>query len=824
MTTCDELSLEATSPLLTLAPGGQELTLAAAGPSLILAADGCELQLTVDARVSFDVEATELTLRTDPIQLCISTPIPMACGRTADGLTLKDPARVAADTNIATLSGLPPTIDGVAADIGDRILLTAQTNTADNGVWVVAAGAWSRPADFLPGSFAAANFLFVEQGNVYQDTGWLCINDSGTDIVGTHGLTWVRFTATGSAGAAGGDLDGTYPNPQVVAVTDSTNQRLPIDELQDGEFILRLGNQLRSAAAGAWYEDVFTATPGQTIFTLTETPVDAESFQLTINGVKYENDQYTLVGNVVTWLNIAFFMDGGETVLCKYINAFTIGAGTTQLGVPSDGTYDDGLLPLTPNTTVADAIDALNEAMAAIAPTPAGQLTGTILQPSVSLYSAKLPSGLPVAWEPYVPGDTVTGLILSSTPSLATADPATRFAAGLWSESPGGDRVYHVLDGSDADSRLVADGVGVTGTVEILTLVAYNGIWRKVTARVNLVLTEGQSRHRIRSDSAAQTDELRLHYDDQDDAPSFAVAPSVGVTTELLRYLSGIAYYREGTQFGVSFTAAVGIFRKHYHPTAVATITIPGASSVTKNPSSVPTVGSSFGVTSEPVTLPSSGVAALSPQCQVTLRKVVKTLTQGVALARGINTYATGASTGTVEQFVDELRRLVLGTGTPWTSSTPLATGNGQARNGSLVHGNDGDYPGHGAGTTAVYERRFSPGVQSGGTVRFTGVTASQVAQYGTGTLNVLLQLEGDGLWFDLGLDAPFVNGSGDGSTPANSIGARFGVSGGDLIFTLSAPASGGPYSTGGVNGGQYRLQVSLRGANGLGIASMEAL
>jgi hypothetical protein len=98
------------------------------------------------------------------------------------------------------------------------------------------------------------------------------------------------------------------------------------------------------------------------------------------------------------------------------------------------------------------------------------------------------------------------------------------------------------------------------------------------------------------------------------------------------------------------------------------------------------------------------------------------------------------------------------------------------------------------------------------------------VSQYNVGTLNILLYLAGDNKWFDLGLDSPFLNGAGDGSSVANSIGARFAASGSDLDFTLAAPAAGGPYSTGGPNSGQYRLLVRFRGASGLAITSIEAL
>jgi uncharacterized cupin superfamily protein len=67
-----------------------------------------------------------------------------------DGLTtsvaVKAPCKVASTANI-TLSG-PQTISGVAVVAGDRVLVTAQTNAVDNGIWVVQAGTWKRAKDF----------------------------------------------------------------------------------------------------------------------------------------------------------------------------------------------------------------------------------------------------------------------------------------------------------------------------------------------------------------------------------------------------------------------------------------------------------------------------------------------------------------------------------------------------------------------------------------------------------------------------------------------------------------------------------------------------
>jgi len=62
------------------------------------------------------------------------------------GTTLT-PVRVASTGNVAIATGGLLTIDGVALAAGDRVLLKDQTTGSQNGIYVAAAGAWTRASD-----------------------------------------------------------------------------------------------------------------------------------------------------------------------------------------------------------------------------------------------------------------------------------------------------------------------------------------------------------------------------------------------------------------------------------------------------------------------------------------------------------------------------------------------------------------------------------------------------------------------------------------------------------------------------------------------------
>jgi len=118
----------------------------------------------------------------------------------AQGLDVKASCAAIARTNI-TLSGTQ-TIDGVSLVAGDRVLVSAQTNAVQNGIYVVAAGAWARSADMAASSNAAAAFTFVERGSDNADSGWVCTSDAAT--VGTDPLAFSQFSGAGQIEAGAG--------------------------------------------------------------------------------------------------------------------------------------------------------------------------------------------------------------------------------------------------------------------------------------------------------------------------------------------------------------------------------------------------------------------------------------------------------------------------------------------------------------------------------------------------------------------------------------------------------------------------------------------
>ena len=141
---------------------------------------------------------------------------------TAQGIDWKASVRVAttATGTFASAFADGSTVDGVTLATGDRILIKNQVTGSQNGIYVVqATGAPTRSTDADANAEVTGNFaVFVEEGTVNADSGWVLTND-GAVTVGTTELVFTQFTGLGQI-TAGTGLTKTGNTLNVVGTAD----------------------------------------------------------------------------------------------------------------------------------------------------------------------------------------------------------------------------------------------------------------------------------------------------------------------------------------------------------------------------------------------------------------------------------------------------------------------------------------------------------------------------------------------------------------------------------------------------------------------------
>jgi hypothetical protein len=125
------------------------------------------------------------------------------------GLSWKVAVRVATTANI-TLSGTQ-TIDGVSVVAGDRVLVKNQTTAYQNGIYVCAAGTWTRATDATTGGSGSTGLLgatcLVEEGTANADKIFLCSTDAPI-TVGTTSITFIQTSSSSYTASNGIALSG----------------------------------------------------------------------------------------------------------------------------------------------------------------------------------------------------------------------------------------------------------------------------------------------------------------------------------------------------------------------------------------------------------------------------------------------------------------------------------------------------------------------------------------------------------------------------------------------------------------------------------------
>ena len=261
-----------------------EVTNSATGNGAKLGTQGgdANIDLILDPKGSgvVDVNSSRISNLTDPTQ-DQDAATKSYVDNVVNGLDVKESVKVATTANLASTynngagtltasSNGALSIDGVTVSTNDRVLVKNQTDTKQNGIYVVTAtGDGSNPFVLTRAGDADAaseitggTFTFVEEGTANSENGFVFTHD-GTPTLGTTAITVTQFSGAGqiTAGAAltksGNQLD--------VAVDDSTievsSDALQIKTTYPGQASI---TTLGTITTGVWNGTAIAATSGGT--------------------------------------------------------------------------------------------------------------------------------------------------------------------------------------------------------------------------------------------------------------------------------------------------------------------------------------------------------------------------------------------------------------------------------------------------------------------------------------------------------------------------------------------------------------------------------
>jgi hypothetical protein len=187
-------------------------------------------------------------------------------------------ARVASTVNVASITGLL-TIDGVTVSAGDKVLLKNQTAASENGVYVVAAGAWSFcPNCWTTGGVVSQTRIFVQEGTANVRTAWRVTN-TGAITVGTTALTLQQDKAWPFNGRVRTvALDGTADFTTFAGALADINVSGSIGDtfvvlVSPGAYPERIGNSTNRHVIVQGLGNGALRTPGNTSFAVKFNPV-----------------------------------------------------------------------------------------------------------------------------------------------------------------------------------------------------------------------------------------------------------------------------------------------------------------------------------------------------------------------------------------------------------------------------------------------------------------------------------------------------------------------------------------------------------------------
>jgi hypothetical protein len=277
------------------------------------------------------------------------------------GLDVKQSVRAATTASI-TLSG-EQTIDGVSVVAGDRVLVKNQSTGSQNGIYVCAAGSWSRATDAdSDAEVTPGLFTFVEEGTANADSGWV-LTTNGSITVGTTSLAFAQFSGTGSI-TAGNGLTKTGSTLDVVGTSDRITvnaDSIDIASTYAGQnTIVTVG----TITSGTWNGTTIAVANGGTGGTDAATARTNLGLVIGTNVQAYDAELAALAGLTSAADKMPYFTGTGTAAVADFttfarnlVDDVDAAAGRTTLGLGSIATQAANNVSITGGSISGTTID-----------------------------------------------------------------------------------------------------------------------------------------------------------------------------------------------------------------------------------------------------------------------------------------------------------------------------------------------------------------------------------------------------------------------------------------------------------------------------------
>jgi hypothetical protein len=213
----------------------------------------------------------------------------------AEGLSIQQAVKALADSNV-DLSSSVLAVDSVSIVSGDRVLLIAQTDSAENGIYVSNGTTLARATDYNTAiEVATGDFVFVDSGSVYANTGW--VQTEPVVTLGTDNVLFSQFSGAGTFTAGNGlVLNGSEFD--VVGTVDRITVGVDSVDIADTYVGQTSITTLGTVTIGTWNGDTIAVASGGTGAI---NPAAARANLGATTKYTAANPTLTQVGGIATW-------------------------------------------------------------------------------------------------------------------------------------------------------------------------------------------------------------------------------------------------------------------------------------------------------------------------------------------------------------------------------------------------------------------------------------------------------------------------------------------------------------------------------------------